>query len=138
MRDSVFCVCLTALAPAVYAAPAVQQLPAEVTDAFSCYTALPSQLVPVLQQAQDKDSADAAAPVLHQTLTHIYTAREKLHRMPALTPAQNEQVRTQFGQQMRQEWARLYEEILRLRAANCHKSVALAKEFRLMCMMIEK
>lgn len=123
---------------AAHVAAAAQPLPAAVADAFTCYTALPSQLVPVLQKIQNQESADTHASELHQALNHIYTAREKLHRMPKLTPAQNQQVREQFGLQMRQEWARLYAEITRLRQANCFQSVPLAQEFRTMCMMIEK
>lgn len=130
--------CLLGVASVVQASQVEQKLPESVSEAFACYTALPAQLVPVLQKAKDKETADATANELHQTLSHIYTAREKLHNMPALTPAQNQLVRTLYGQQMRQEWARLYAEITRLRNENCFQSVGLAQEFRLMCMMIEK
>ena len=129
---------ILAVAAAAHVATAAQPLPAAVAEAFACYTALPSRLVPVLQKIQCKDSADAYAPELHKAMNHIYTAREKLHYMPELTPEQNQQVRNQFGLQMRQEWARLYAEITRLRQANCFQSVPLAQEFRTMCMMIEK
>lgn len=130
--------CAFLTASVVCAAPAGQVLPAPVAEAFSCYTALPSQIVPVLQLAKDKESADETALKLHEALAHIYTAREKLNALPALTPAQNQAVRTVYGQKMRQEWATLYAEIVRLRDASCFQSVALAREFRLMCMMIEK
>ena len=129
---------ILAVAVAAQVALAGQPLPAAVADAFACYTALPSQLVPVLQKIRSQESADAHAAELHTAINNIYTAREKLHHMPELTPAQNQQVREQFGMQMREEWARLYAEITRLRQANCFKSVSLAREFRTMCMMIEK
>lgn len=136
MRCIAYSGILTAVA-AVHVASAAQ-LPAAVVEAFASYTALPSQLIPVLQKIQSKESADAHAAELHQAMNHIYTVREKLHQMPGLTPAQNQQVRVQFEQPMRQEWARLYAEITRLRQANCFQSVPLAQEFRTMCMMIEK
>lgn len=123
----------------VHAAPVeTQTLPPAVVDAFTCYTGLPSKLVAVLQMAKDKESAEAAAPQLHEALAHIYTAREKLHHMPRLTPAQNQLVRTRYGQSMREEWGSLYAEIARLKQANAYHSESFLKEFRLMCMMIEK
>ncbi|MBR5888741.1 MAG: hypothetical protein IKY92_01700 [Akkermansia sp.] len=124
--------------PAALAAQAEQTLPAGVAEAFDCYTALPGQLVPVLRKAQDEASADTTAAELHQALVLIYEAREKLNKLPALTSAQNQQVRLQYGQKMRQEWAALYAEIVRIRDARCFQSVPLAQEFRLMCRMIEK
>ena len=123
--------------PVVCAAPAAE-LPAAVNKAFADYTALPGKLITVLQKVRDKDSADAAAPELRAALSAIYEARDQLHNMPRLTAAQNEQVRRQYGQRMREEWGRMYEQIERLRQARCFQSVPLAREFRLMCMMIEK
>lgn len=128
-------ICLTL--PVVYAAPAAE-LPAAVDKAFANYTALPGKLIPVLQKAQDKASADSAAPELRAALSAIYESREQLHRIPRLSPEQNEQARRQYGQKMREEWGRMYEQISRLRQARCYQSLPFAQEFRLMCMMIEK
>ena len=114
------------------------ELPAPVTEAFDSYTALPSVLVPILEKAHDKESATSAAVELRAALPSIFRTRESLHKMPTLTPEQNQLVRTQYGQRMREEWAKMYEQIARVRQANCFKSVELAQAFRLMCMMIEK
>ena len=121
----------------LHAAPATV-LPAAVADAFDSYTKLPALLVPQLQKVQDKASADAAAEPLKNTLQQVYDVREKLHKMPRLTPAQNQQVRLQYETMMRKEWARMYAEISRLQNARCYQSARFAEVFRLMCMMIEK
>lgn len=113
-------------------------LPKDVESAFAAYTALPSTLVPILQKAQDKDSATAAAEELKKALPSIYNVRQKLHDMPRLTPAQSQQVSTLYGQRMREEWAEMYVEIVRLRNNRCFHSEELRNTFRLMCMMIEK
>jgi hypothetical protein len=128
---------LALMMPLAYAAPA-KELPAAVDKAFTEYAALPGKLIPALSMAQDKASADAAAEKLRLALPAIYDARELLHHMPQLTPAQNEQVKQTYGHRMRVEWAKLYEQIARVREARCYQSVALAQAFRLMCMMIEK
>lgn len=133
--------CLAVICAAVstaYAAERAVELPPAVVEAFESYTALPDTLVPVLQQARDQSSAKTAAPALKQVLTHIYETREKLHKMPRLTPGQNQEVRLRYAQQMREEWGRLYAEIVRIRDARCFQSVEFAQAFRLMCMMIEK
>lgn len=127
--------CLTA--PMVWAAPAAE-LPTAVRQAFETYTALPARLVPLLQKAQDTASATNVAPELKKSFSAIYEAREQLHQMPALTPAQNQQVRTCYGQKMRVEWGRMYEQIGRLKEARCYQSAEFAEAFRLMCMMIER
>lgn len=133
-----FCVsALCLIAPTVCAAPA-GELPAEVADAFATYAALPGKLIPHMQQAQDKESADAAAASLNKALPAIYAARDKLHKMPRLSTQQNQQVRLVYGQRMREEWARMYEEITRLQNARCYQSATFAEVFHLLCMMIEK
>lgn len=123
--------------PAVCAAPAAE-LPAAVQQAFDSYTALPAQLIPLMQKAQDSASATAVAGELKAALPAIYEAREQIHNMPQLTPAQTQLVRTRYGQRMREEWARMYEQISRLKAARCYQSADFAEVFHLMCMMIER
>lgn len=110
----------------------------DVRDAFESYIELPSILVPVLKKAQDKQSADAAAAELSAALPNIYTTRSKLHNIQSLTQEQSIAISSQYGQRMREEWARIYEEIERLRKARCHQSPEFLKAYRLMCMMIEK
>ena len=134
-RAGIALICLAT--PVVCAAPATE-LPATVDKAFADYTALPGKLIPILQKARDTASADAVAPELHKTLGEIYDTRNQLHKLPRLSARQNEAVRAKYGQKMREEWGRMYEQISRLRNANCYQSVALAQTFRLMCMMIEK
>ncbi|MBR6576543.1 MAG: hypothetical protein IKK73_05365 [Akkermansia sp.] len=119
-------------------ASADTRLPAPIEKAFSAYTSLPSVLVPVLQQAQDKDSATSAAKVLQAKFPAICEARQKIKDMPQLTPEQNQQIRLQFGQRMREEWAKMYYEIERLRLNRCFQSDEMRDAFRLMCLMIEK
>ncbi len=126
---------LSCSTPLVSAEPA---LPAAVNDAFETYCALPARLIPILDKARDKASADAAAKELNNELPAIYETRDKLHNMPQLTPAQNQAVRISYGQRMREEWAGMYSAIARVRKANCFQSVEFARAFRLMCMMIEK
>lgn len=113
-------------------------LPSAVTQAFDAYTALPGKLVPLLSKAQDKASATAVAGKLQLAMTDIYKSRELLHNMPRLTATQNQQVRTQYGQRMREEWARMYEQISRLKKERCYQSAEFAEAFHLMCMMIER
>lgn len=123
--------------PLVWATPA-SELPADVRQAFEMYTALPGKLLPSLQKAQDTESATQAAQQLKAVLPAIYQAREQLHNMPRLTPHQNQQVRTRYGYRMREEWAGMYEQISRLKAARCYQSAEFAEVFHLMCLMIER
>lgn len=131
---------LTALlfCPAVLHAAPETALPASVREAFDAYCRLPQILVPQLQKVTDKASADAQAPWLRKSLSEVYTVREKLHTMPRLTPAQNQQVRLKYEKRMRTEWGRMYAEISRLQEAKCYQSAELTEVFRLLCMMIEK
>lgn len=137
MKPLCFCA-LCLVAPAgIYAAPATE-LPPAVQLAFEDYTALPDRIVPHLKNVRDRASADAAAPQLHQALSSIYITREKLHRMPRLTPAQNQLVRQKYSQRMRENWGKLYAEISRLQNEKCYQSAPFAETFHLLCMMIEK
>lgn len=132
------CLAVLLFSPTLLHTATAAVLPAAVADAFDSYTQLPGILVPQLQKVQDTPSADAAAEPLKNTLTQVYEVREKLHKMPRLTPSQNQQVRLQYENKMRREWARMYAEISRLQNARCYQSARFAEVFRLMCMMIEK
>ena len=123
--------------PAVVAAQESTLTPA-VEKAFELYCSLPSVLVPVLQEATSKTSADTAAKKLPATYPAIFQAREAIRNIPALTAQQNQAVQERYALRMRTEWARMYAEIERLRIARCYESMSLWKEFRTMCMMIEK
>lgn len=128
---------LSVIAPILMVASAAD-LPPAVDAAFRDYTALPSRLIPILQKAQDKESADEVAPELRNALTHVYEARNNLHSIRQLTPAQSRIVNERYAQKMREEWAAMYAEINRLRRARCYQSAELLDVYRLMCMMIEK
>ena len=126
------------LVSAMASADVGTSLPPAVEKAFSAYTSLPSVLVPVLQQAQDKGSATSAAKVLQAKFPAICEARQKIQDIPQLSPEHNQLVRLQFGQRMREEWAKMYYEIERLRLNRCFQSDEMREAFRLMCLMIEK
>lgn len=124
--------------PAIASAEAGASLPSAVESAFSAYTGLPAVLVPVLQQAQDKGSATRAAKELQAKFPAICEARQKIKDIPRLTLEQDQQVRLRYGQRMREEWAKMYYEIERLRLNRCFQSDEMRDAFRLMCLMIEK
>lgn len=111
-------------------------LPAEVKAAFDAYAALPAELLPVLESVQDKATADAAAPKLHAALDKIYTTRDAMQKVSALTPQQSALVQQQYAAQMRQDWGRVYEHIFRLRKAQCFGSIAFVNEFGYMNLML--
>lgn len=134
---TIFLAILCLLQPIAWAATEAK-LPDSVNSAFSAYISLPGKLVPILKKATDKESADLAATELRDALSSVYEARDMLHKMPTLTPDQNQQVRERYGKKMRQEWALFYEETNRIRKARCFKSKAFAQTYNLMNMMIEK
>lgn len=117
------------------AAPAAA-IPAEVKAAFDSYCALPAELLPVLESVQDKASADAAAPKLHAALDKIYVTRDAMQKVSTLTPAQSAHVQKQYAAKMRQDWGRVYEQIFRLRKAQCYGSIAFVNEFGYMNLML--
>lgn len=126
-----------ALLVAVGAAPGAE-VPAEVQRAFEHYTALPDALVPVLQSAQDEQSAEKAAPELQALLTRVFDARRELNAIPALEPDVAEEVRRRYEQNMRTGWGRVYEQIYRLQRARCYENVPFFKQFQTLCVLLGK
>ncbi len=111
-------------------------LPAEVKEAFDAYTTLPAELLPILESVQDKASADAAAPRLHAALDKIYVTRDAMQKVNTLTPEQSALVQKQYASTMRQGWGRVYEQLFRLRKAQCYGSIAFVNEFGYMNLML--
>ncbi len=115
-----------------------QELPPLVDEAFAGYAALPSTLVPILAEAKDKASADAAAPKLFEALTAVYDARSALHRIPSLGERETQLVQQKYEARLRSEWGKLFEHIYRLQKAKCYGSLPLFKQFQTLCLMLEK
>ncbi len=122
------------LAPLVDAQP----IPPLVDEAFASYAALPARLVPILAEAQDKESADAAAPKLLAALPAVYDTRSALHRIPSLGPQETQLVQQKYEKQLRQEWGKLFEQIYRLQRSRCYGSLPFFKQFQTLCLMLEK
>ncbi len=123
-----------ALAPLVEA----QAISPMVDEAFAGYAALPGKLVPILAEAQDRESADAAAPRLLAALPAVYDARSALHRIPSLSKEETQLVQQKYEQQLRQEWGKLFDHIYRLQKTRCYGSLPFFKQFQTLCLMLEK
>ncbi len=117
---------------------AQESLPAHIRELFESYIALPNTLVPVLQSATDKQSADNTAPLLRDELKKLYGIRESLQKVPVLTPQQSEQVRKRYEREMREQWGKVYAEMFRLQQNRCYGSAEFAKVYKTMCLMLNK
>ncbi len=117
---------------------AAQQLPPLVDEAFAAYAALPAKLVPILAEAKDRESADAAASKLLEALPAVYDARTALHRIPTLGEKETQLVQHKYETRLRSEWGKLFEHIYRLQRAQCYGSIPFLKQFQTMCLMLEK
>lgn len=118
------------------AAPAEQPLSPELSKVFEEYVALPSALVPILESVQDYDSAEAAAPKLHEQLDRIYRAQESMSAITSLSAAESAAVQARYAAPMRREWGRVFEQIFRLRRTQCYHAPAFTSEFGYMNMML--
>lgn len=125
---------LLSVAPAV----AEDALPGAITELFDAYVSLPDTLVPVLQSATDKHAADKAAPRLREELKKLFAIRESLQKVRSLTPKQNEQVRKRYEKDMREQWGKVYTEMFRLQRNRCYGSADFAREYKTMCLMLNK
>lgn len=111
-------------------------IPQEVDAAFAEYTALPDRLVPILDQARSKESATAQADALFKELPRIFDAKDRLEKIPALTPAVKKQVVAKYEKEMRNKWGKVYEHIFRLQDAKCYGSLPFFKQFQTMCNLL--
>lgn len=122
-----------AVCPATAQEPA---LSADVAQAFERFIGVTEALEPVLASATDKDSADAAAPKLHEQLEAVFQSREALQSITSLSEAESAQVQQRYARRMREGWARVYAHIFRLQKAQCYHSVPFATEFGNLNMML--
>lgn len=113
-------------------------LPAALDGAMQRYIALPDALLPVLEAARDKASADRAAEDLQALLPRVYEARQELRDITALSPSEQELVRRRYEMQMRTRWGKVFSHIFRLQRTRCYESVSFFKHFNTLCVMLEK
>ncbi len=134
MRHYVLPALALILAPIVEA----QAISPQVDTAFSRYAALPSTLLPILTEAQNRETADAAAPALKAALPEVYEARSALHAISSIGKEEVQQVQQKYETQLRQEWGKLFEQIYRLQKNHCYGSLPFFKQFQTLCLMLEK
>lgn len=132
-------ICLLTAASALSASAAPgQALPQNITAVFDTYTALPDVLLPPLQAAKDKASADAAAPQLKAALEKLYDARAQMQAVSSLTPEQKKEVEQRYGLKMRQQWGKVYEEMFRIQKEKCFGSSEFGRLYSVMGLMLGK
>lgn len=129
--------CAVALLPWV-APAAAAGLPTAVESAFQSYVSLPDALLPVLESARDKASADRAAADLQALLPRVYEARCALRKIESLTPEEQRLVRERYETAMRTRWGKVFDHIFRLQRKRCYESINFFKHFNTFCVMLEK
>ena len=128
-----------ALLPVGVALPAEgAALTPALDGAFRRYVSLPDALLPVLESAKDRKSADHAAADLQALLPRVYEARQELRSIQALTPQQQQTVRERYESAMRSRWGKVFDHIYRLQRSHCYESVEFFKHFSTLCVMLEK
>lgn len=115
-----------------------EDTPRTVEEVFARYTELPEALLPVLQSAQDQESAEKAAPALMELLPRVYDSRRELLSIPKLTPAEASLVRSKYETKMRSGWGKVFEQIYRLQRVRCYECVPFFKQFNTLCSLLEK
>ena len=113
-------------------------IPAGIDRAFSDFTALPEELLPVLEAVTDRESADNATEELNNLLPKVYDARTAMLRISSLPPAVKNEVIKKYGKDMQANWGKVYEQIFRLQQARCYNSLSFFKQFHALCMMLDK
>lgn len=113
-------------------------IPAGIDRAFSDFTALPGELLPVLEEVNDRESADNAAEKLNNLLPKVYDARTAMQRITSLPEDVKGEVIRKYGKDMQTNWGKVYEQIFRLQQVRCYNSLSFFKQFHALCMMLDK
>lgn len=113
-------------------------IPAGIDRAFSDFTALPVELLPVLEGVTDRDSAEKATEKLNNLLPKVYDARTAIQRISTLPADVKAEVIKKYGKDMQTNWGKVYEQIFRLQQVRCYNSLSFFKQFHALCMMLDK
>lgn len=139
MRALLFIPALFALLSAApLAAAETGELPADVARVFDNYTGFPDVLLPPLQAAKNKATADAAAPQLRAALQQLYDLRTQLKSITELSDAQKATIEQRYSRRMREQWGKVYGEINRLQQAKCFYSGEYSELFRALELLLNK
>lgn len=113
-------------------------IPENIDRIFTNYLQLAEDLEPVLAEAKNRESAEAAAVKLNALLPRVYDARSELMQIEQLSTEVQAEVRVKYGKDMQQKWGKVYEQIFRLEHAKCYASPAFFTQFRALCMMLQQ
>ena len=113
-------------------------IPAGIDRAFSDFTSLPNELIPVLEGVTDRESAENATEKLNNLLPKVYDARTAMQRITALPTDVKAEVIRKYGKEMQTNWGKVYEQIFRLQQVRCYNSLSFFKQFHALCMMLDK
>ncbi|MBR5887366.1 MAG: hypothetical protein IKZ07_04060 [Akkermansia sp.] len=134
MKNHIWIYALAAILPGMVQAA----IPPAVDHAFSEYTELPTELLPILASVTDRDSADEAAEKLNAMLPRVYDTRSSIARIQTLSPSVKQELLQKYEVKMRENWGSVYEHIFRLQKYRCYNSLAFFKQFHALCMMLDK
>lgn len=139
MRQAIlYGLCMAGGGMVMTAPAAAVEVPEEVDTAFRHYVMLPELLLPVLQKAKDKESAEGAAEELQNLLALVYDARRDLNKISALAPDVATELRRRYESEMRAGWGKAFAEIFRLQKARCYGSSAFSTQFNTLCILLEQ
>ena len=113
-------------------------IPVGIDRAFSDFTTLPDELLPVLEGVTDRDSAENATEKLNNLLPKVYDARTAMQRITSLSADVKAEVIKKYGKEMQTNWGKVYEQIFRLQQVRCYNSLSFFKQFHALCMMLDK
>ena len=113
-------------------------IPVGIDRAFSDFTTLPDELLPVLEGVTDRESAENATEKLNNLLPKVYDARTAMQRITSLSADVKAEVIKKYGKEMQTNWGKVYEQIFRLQQVRCYNSLSFFKQFHALCMMLDK
>ncbi len=133
--------CIPLVLSVLPCAPVLAQseaIPPEIDNNFQQYCTLGRDLLPILKCVSDKETADAAAPLLEKQQAPLYILKKRFDLHKSLPDGVKEAIAKKYELTMRQVWGDVYAEIYRLQKAQCFASIKFAKELQTYCTLLNQ
>jgi len=108
-----------------------------ITEVLEEYIQLADETTKLLAEVVDTSSAAKAAPKLEKLILKTNTIKEALMSFNEFTPAENEKYLQQYEKPMRVSWGKCYDQIFRLQKHQCFRQLNFARNFRVLCELIQ-
>lgn len=108
-----------------------------VSQVFEDYIQLANELTELLETVKNNETAQKASPELEKLIIKTNAIKETLLGFSEFKPEESAKYLRLYEKPMRVSWGKCYDQIYRLQKQQCYRQMNFARNYRILCELIQ-